>query len=175
MVSENEKGTQFMLVVFSESVVLRTKVPFNKNEVIALYVQFASQFGLIDVTLHLRSPLVSPLQSFLCNFRPHYVGTGNVHDSSMLLVINMVVATSPPNIRNCCVIMYCTYISTPIIITCLTWLIYLHHKSHSSVDWARWRQNTTAWRGPAPKSCIGPRTRWGRPWLSRTASWCFLD
>jgi len=34
-----------------------------------LHVQFARQLGLIDVTLHLRSPLGSPLQSFLYNFQ----------------------------------------------------------------------------------------------------------
>jgi len=55
--TESEISNQFMLAVFSESVVLRMKVPFNKSEVIALYVQFACQFSLIDVTLHLRLPL----------------------------------------------------------------------------------------------------------------------
>jgi len=29
--------------------------------------------------------------------------------------------------------------------------------SYSTVDWKRWRHKTTAQRGPAPKSCIGPR------------------
>jgi len=33
------------------------KVPLNKSEVIASSVSFVCQFGLIDVTLHLRSPL----------------------------------------------------------------------------------------------------------------------
>ena len=37
------------------SVVLQTKVPFNKSDVIALQVELPCQFGLIDVTLHLRS------------------------------------------------------------------------------------------------------------------------
>jgi len=32
-----------------------------KSEVFGLQVQFACQFGLIDVTLHMRSPLGSPL------------------------------------------------------------------------------------------------------------------
>jgi len=36
VVTESEKGNQFILTVFSKSVVLRTKVPFNKSEVIAL-------------------------------------------------------------------------------------------------------------------------------------------
>ena len=37
VVTESEKGNQlFMFAVFSKSVVLRTKVPFNKSEVIAL-------------------------------------------------------------------------------------------------------------------------------------------
>jgi len=65
VVSDSEKGNQLMLEVFSKSVILRTKVPFNKSEVIALYIQLACQFDLIEVTLHLRSPLGSPLQSFL--------------------------------------------------------------------------------------------------------------
>jgi len=34
--SENVKGNEFMLIISSKSVVLRTKVPFNKSEVIAL-------------------------------------------------------------------------------------------------------------------------------------------
>jgi len=33
-----------------------------------------------------------------------------------------------------------------------------HLKGHSTIDWARWRHNTTAWMGPAPRSYIGPRT-----------------
>jgi len=57
VVTESEKSNQFMLAVFSKSVVLRTKVPFNKSEVIAWKVQFACKFGLIDVTLPLRSHL----------------------------------------------------------------------------------------------------------------------
>jgi len=32
-------------------------------------------------------------------------------------------------------------------------------KFHNTVDWARWRNTTTVQRGPAPGSCIGPRTR----------------
>jgi len=52
-----------MLAVFSKLVVL----PFFKSEVIALEVQFGCEFGLIDVTLHLRSPLGSSLQSFLAS------------------------------------------------------------------------------------------------------------
>jgi len=54
---ESEKSKQFMLAVFSKSLVLRTKVSFNKSKVIALWVLFARQFCLTDVTLHLRSPL----------------------------------------------------------------------------------------------------------------------
>jgi len=46
-----------VLIHFSKSVVLRTKVFFNKSEVIVLEVQFACQFSLIDVTLHWRSDL----------------------------------------------------------------------------------------------------------------------
>jgi len=72
VVSESEKDNSFMLAVFSKSVVLRTKVPFNTNEVIALYVQFVCQFGLINVSLHLHSPFGYPLQSFLYNFRLEY-------------------------------------------------------------------------------------------------------
>jgi len=30
--------------------------------------------------------------------------------------------------------------------------------SYSTVDWTWWRHKTTAQRGPAPRSCIGPRT-----------------
>ena len=33
LVTESEKGNQFMLAVFSKSAVLRMKVPFNKSEV----------------------------------------------------------------------------------------------------------------------------------------------
>jgi len=40
----------------------------------------------------------------------------------------------------------------------VTLLKYLHQKGHSTVDRARWRKNTTAQRGPALRSCIGPRT-----------------
>jgi len=47
LVTESEKGTQFMLAVFSKSIVLRTKVPFNKSEVIAVQVQFDCQFGSV--------------------------------------------------------------------------------------------------------------------------------
>jgi len=36
VVTESEKGNQFMLAVLSKSVVFRTKVPFSKSEVIAL-------------------------------------------------------------------------------------------------------------------------------------------
>jgi len=32
-----------------------------------------------------------------------------------------------------------------------------------TVDWTRWRHKTTAEKGPAPRSCIGPRTCQGRP------------
>ena len=31
-------------------------------------------------------------------------------------------------------------------------------KGRSAIDWARWRHKTNAHRGPAPKSCVGPRT-----------------
>jgi len=55
--TESEKSKQFAIAVFSKSVVLRTKVPFNESEVIALEVQFACEFGLIDLTLPLRSHL----------------------------------------------------------------------------------------------------------------------
>ena len=44
-------------------------------------------------------------------------------------------------------------------------LKYLHQKGHNTVDCARWRNNTTAQRGPASRSCIGPHACWGRPWL----------
>jgi len=40
-----------------------------------------------------------------------------------------------------------------------------HQKGHSTVDRTRWRHNTTAYIGPAPRSCIGPRTCQGRPCL----------
>jgi len=30
--------------------------------------------------------------------------------------------------------------------------------SFSTVDWIRWHHRATAQRGPAPRSCIGPRT-----------------
>ena len=33
---------------------------------------------------------------------------------------------------------------------------YLHQKGYSTVDWPRWRNNTTGKKGPAPRSCIGP-------------------
>jgi len=36
VVTESEQGNHFMLPVVSRSVVLRTKVPFNTSEVIAL-------------------------------------------------------------------------------------------------------------------------------------------
>jgi len=36
VVSESEKGNQFLLEVFSMSAILRMKVPFNKSKVIAL-------------------------------------------------------------------------------------------------------------------------------------------
>jgi len=36
VVTDSEKGNQFMLTVFSKSVVRPTKVPFNKSEAIAL-------------------------------------------------------------------------------------------------------------------------------------------
>jgi len=36
VVSESKKGNQLMLAVFSKSLVLRTKVSFDKSEVIAL-------------------------------------------------------------------------------------------------------------------------------------------
>ena len=67
VVTTSEIGNQFMLAIFSKSVALRTKVPFNKSEVIALQVQFAWQFGLIDGTLHLHSPLGSPCYKFRLN------------------------------------------------------------------------------------------------------------
>ena len=51
------------------------KMPFNKSEVIALQVQYAYQFRLNDVILHLRSPHGSPLQSFLDNFWINYEHT----------------------------------------------------------------------------------------------------
>jgi len=93
VVTESEISNQFMLAVFSKSVALRLKVPFNKSEVIALQVQFACQFDLIDVTLHLRSPL--HCRTSVTTFDLITSGSGtlsNVHHSSMLLVINMTVA-----------------------------------------------------------------------------------
>ena len=36
VVTKSEKGNQFMLAVFSKSVALLTKVPYNKSEEIAL-------------------------------------------------------------------------------------------------------------------------------------------
>jgi len=36
LVTESERGNLFILTVFSESVVIGTKVPFNASEVIAL-------------------------------------------------------------------------------------------------------------------------------------------
>ena len=50
VVTKSEKGNQFNLVVFTKSIALRTKLPFNKTEAIALQVQFACHLGLIDVT-----------------------------------------------------------------------------------------------------------------------------
>jgi len=82
-----------MLTVFSKSVLLRTKGSFNKSEAIALQVQFALQFGLIDVTLHLRSPLHCRVS--FTTFGLITSGSGplsDVHHSSMLLVISMTVA-----------------------------------------------------------------------------------
>jgi len=67
VITESEISNQCMLRVFSKSVLLRTNVSLNKGEVIALQVQFACQFGLIDEALHLRPP-AAPLQSFLYNF-----------------------------------------------------------------------------------------------------------
>ena len=68
VVTKIENVNQFMLAVFSKSVALRTKVPFNKSEVIALQVEFACHFGLSDVTMHLRSSLGSPLYNFRLNY-----------------------------------------------------------------------------------------------------------
>jgi len=51
-VSKSEKSYQLMLEVFFKSVILQTKMLFNKNEVIALEVEFACWLGLTDVTLH---------------------------------------------------------------------------------------------------------------------------
>ena len=79
---------QFMSAAFFKSVALRTKVPFHKSEVITLQVQFAGQFGAIDVTLCLRSDQHSraPFTTFGLNYEC------NVHHDSMLLIINMDVA-----------------------------------------------------------------------------------
>jgi len=73
MVAESEKSNQFMLAVFSKSVVLRTKEPLNKSDVkckyIADVIRFSVHFDWSTVTLHLRSPLGSPLlPNFLYNF-----------------------------------------------------------------------------------------------------------
>jgi len=91
-VTKSEINNQFILTVFSTSFILRPKVSFNKREVIALQVNFACQFGLIDVTLHLRSPL--HCRASFATFGLIMSGSGalsNVHNSSMLLVINMAV------------------------------------------------------------------------------------
>jgi len=39
-------------------------------------------------------------------------------------------------------------------------------RSYSTVDWMRWCNKTIVQRGPAPRSCIGPRICSGRPWSS---------
>jgi len=75
--------------------VLRTKMPFNKCEVYCI-VNSIRMFGLIDVTLHFHSPMGSPLQSFIYNFRLDYEQAGSstlskVHHSS-IFIINMDVA-----------------------------------------------------------------------------------
>jgi len=90
-----QTSNQFILTVFSKSVVLWTKVPFNKSEVIGFQVPFACQLGLFDVTLHLLSPLRCRV-SFTA-FGLIASGTlPNVHHSSVLLVIiNMGVAGGP--------------------------------------------------------------------------------
>jgi len=47
VISESEKGNKLRLEVFSKSVVLRTKVSFNKSEVIALQVHFSPFCSLV--------------------------------------------------------------------------------------------------------------------------------
>jgi len=84
---------------------------FLGHPVIALYVQFACQFGLTGITLHLRSPL--HCRAFVTTFGLITIGSStlsNVNHSSMLLVINMTVAgrqmsySMSPHTRNGCVI-----------------------------------------------------------------------
>jgi len=54
--------------------------------------------------------------------------------------------------------------------TCSILVLVLHcvcalYHDRNAVDRTRWRHKITAHRGPAPRSCIGPRICWGRPWL----------
>jgi len=85
---------------------------FNKNAVIALQVQFACQFGLIDVTLHLTlASRTSICRASFTTFGSITCGSfalSNVHHNIMLLVINTDVARghmgyahAPQNKINC--------------------------------------------------------------------------
>jgi len=102
VVVESEISNQFILTIFSKLAVLRPEVSFNKSEAIALQVQFACQFGLDDVTFHLRSPL--HCRTSFTTFGLITSGSGTLsnahHSSSMLLVINMTVAWGHMNGRN---------------------------------------------------------------------------
>jgi len=46
MVAESEKSNQFMLAVFSKSVVLRTKEPLNKSDVKCKYIADVIRFSV---------------------------------------------------------------------------------------------------------------------------------
>jgi len=149
VVTESEMSNQFMLTVFSKSVVLRTKVSFNKSEVIALYVQFACQFSLIDVTSHFSSPL--HCRASITTLRLIMSGSGtlpNVHHSSMMLVINVIVAgghmsyahSEPIPIKETVVLSRNIHIDkTPIILPSFLFSYgyfakNLYQKSHRRVD-----------------------------------------
>jgi len=43
--------------------------------------------------------------------------------------------------------------------------IFALYHDRNTVDWTRWRHKIIAQRGPALRSCIGPRTCLGQPWL----------
>jgi len=81
---------------------------------IASWITLSVRFDWRNFTLALDARI--PLQRFLYNFWLDYVGSGtlsNIHHSSMLLVIKMVVAGGhmsyvhvPPNKINCCVFLH---------------------------------------------------------------------
>jgi len=82
VITESEISNQCMLTVFIKSVLLRTKEQ----------VQLACQFGLIDVTLLLHSPLHCRTSFTIFVLITSSSGTlSNVHHSSMLLVTKMTV------------------------------------------------------------------------------------